>query len=128
MGSTPPFLAKVAAALVGVIGLRVAVAAGFMVWRFGAVGDGIFLLGVAVCLVLVAHGLLRGRMHTLALAVAVLATAAARLMLDAVPIIKYRLLEPVRWIPLGMAVVVGLTALLLVIMPRVRSWLTAPPA
>ena len=108
------------------ISLRTAFGAGNgkMVWRFGALGDAAFLFGVAACLFLVAVGIYRGRVDGLALGVAVLATIAARLMLDALPIIKYRLFEP--WAPLVIAVAVGITALLLPLVPNARRWLTEP--
>jgi hypothetical protein len=126
MASASPAIVKVAAALLGMISLRTAIGAGSMVWRFGALGDAAFLFGVAACLFLVAVGIHRGRVDGLALGVAVLATIAARLMLDALPIIKYRLFEPVKWAPLVIAVAVGITALLLPLVPNARRWLTEP--
>ena len=122
MQSKSPALVKITAVLLGIISLRAAIGAFVMVWRFGALWDAAFFLGVAACLLIVALGIYRGRVDTLSLGVAALATITARLMLDAVPILKYSVAEPVRWVPLGIACATGVTGLLLAATPSARRW------
>jgi hypothetical protein len=124
--TSPTLLVKVAAGLLAIVSLRAAAGAASMVSRFGALGDAAFFLGVAACLFLVAAGLYRGRVSGLALGVAALLTVAARLMLDAVPIIQYRLFTPVKLLPLGIATLTLLTGLLLPMVPSARRWLGEP--
>lgn len=120
--SPSPSLVKVAAVVLAIISLRAAIGGVRMAWRFGALWDAAFFLGVASCLLLLALGMFRGRIQTLALSVAALFTIAARLMSDAVPILKYGFTDPVRWLPLTLGCTVGLTAFLLAMTPSVRRW------
>jgi hypothetical protein len=122
MASKQPIAVKLAAGLLSISALRALIGGATMVWRFGALWDAAFFAGLASCLLLLALGVLRSKVNTLALSVAVLLTISAHLMSDAAPILKYGLAEPVRWLPMSLGCAVSVTALLLGVTPSVHRW------